>query len=139
MKKLSYQVDKGDGRWILNEDGNPIKSTTGTEIAFCFDQGNGALFKHGDPERVKAWMTNSQAKYRKSGFNDMADDIVMLTGHSHPLCGEPRPGVIYLTEDEVNRCISCSGSILKIAARHRQDHNTIDVVAIEIIDSTPQG
>lgn len=123
---FKYNIDQGDGRWLYTKDGNAITSTPSTEIAFCFDKESGTLHKHGSPEGVKAWFKKTKRKFSEAGFADMTDEMVLFSGHSHPLLGNVSPGVTYLTEDDVNRCIECSGAILKLASRHE---NVIDVVA----------
>jgi len=35
-KEFVYEVDRGDGRWILRNGNDVIYSTKGTEIAFLF-------------------------------------------------------------------------------------------------------
>lgn len=130
--EFQYVVDGGDGRWLLQElrDGKVSVriSTPGTELAFAYDRSCGTLHKHGSPELVNAWLEKTKQAFSSGGYPEMAADLQLLSAHSYPLLGDPRPGVDYLSVDDANRIISTSGYILQVVAKL----SAIDVDAIEV-------
>lgn len=120
-----YEIDRGDGRWLLYDGDEVIYSTPNDEIAIAFDRESGTLHKHGTPVVVEAWLVQAKGKFTRAGFKDMADQLQLIRGRSCPLIGDPVPGQVYLHVDDVNRCISTSGYVLRLL----QKLDTIDVPA----------
>lgn len=55
------------------------------EVAIAFslppeDDSMYTMHKHGSYEIVEKWLKDAQDKFRKAGFNDMADELMMIVG-----------------------------------------------------------
>jgi hypothetical protein len=87
---MLYQYRLSGGQYVLCEGGIP-KSAPVDEISMAIDRASGTLHKHGDPAWVQQWAKTAQAQFRSVGFNEVADDLVVVTGR-FPL-------------DEINRCL----------------------------------
>ncbi|MBY0466257.1 MAG: hypothetical protein K2W33_15070 [Burkholderiales bacterium] len=129
-----YEIDQGDGRWLLlNKQGTVAHSTTGTELSFAYDRDCGTLHKHGSTPMVDSWLKNTQGNLNRGGASDLADALQILTVNSYPLVGIPQPGVLYMSVEDANACISTSGYILRVIAKlNAIDVDVIDVTAVEV-------
>ena len=58
------------------------------------------MHKHGSPESVTKWFNNTREKFTSSGFKEMADDLMVITGR-FPL-------------KDLNKCLTNSGYVLKM-------------------------
>lgn len=121
-----YDIDGGDGRWLLMKDGQTQRSTPGTKLAFAFDRDCGTLHKHGDPAMVKRWLDETKAKLASAP--ELADALDILTVESYPLVGDPKPGVNYISLTDANAILSTSGYIQKVLDKL----DAIDVDGIEL-------
>ena len=131
-----YEVDKGDGRWLLlNEKGAILHSTPSTELSFAYDIEFGVLHKHGSTPMVNSWVKTAQAKLNGAGASEMANGLRVLTVNSYPVIGDPKPGVQYMSVEDANACTTTSGYILRVIAKL----DAIDVDAIELtaLDEAP--
>ncbi|MBQ0916936.1 hypothetical protein KBW71_00530 [Hydrogenophaga aromaticivorans] len=126
MPSHHYTIDAGDGRWLLNQGGQTITSTTGDRLAFAYDKECGTLHKHGDPVRVQAWVNNAKAKLQ--GFPELAGALDTLEVASLLPCQRPKDDVLYITAEEANRCLSTSGYILTLLSKL----HAIEVDAIQV-------
>lgn len=100
---MNYQYSVISGSYYLFDlDSKPNPITKEREIilmtdqiAIAFDRSDGTLHKHGNPKNVELWRTQAIEKFRKAGFDDMANDLIIMIGQ-FPL-------------EEINKCISTSG------------------------------
>lgn len=88
-----------DAHYVLHEGEEAIREPM-NEVAIAFDKRDGILHKHGDPQRVQAWVVDAQRKFRSIGFDDMANDLCIIQGR-FPL-------------DELNQCLAASSYIVKL-------------------------
>lgn len=70
------------------------------EVAICFDKENGTRHKHGAPESVRNWHAMSQAKLRAGGFDEMADDLIVIQAR--------------FTLEDLNKVLDISGYAKKL-------------------------
>lgn len=75
----SIRYELNCGQYVLHQNGNPVHRVL-DEVAICLDKENGTRHKFGDPESVRAWHKKSQDAFRASGFDQMADDLVVIQG-----------------------------------------------------------
>ncbi|GBG14586.1 uncharacterized protein NMK_2185 [Novimethylophilus kurashikiensis] len=94
MSDYCYKLNCG--QYVLHEGDDPIGAVM-DEVSICFDKESGTLHKHGRPELVQDWHAKAQAKYREAGFDEMADELIVITGR-------------FALED-LNRCLSTSGYV----------------------------
>lgn len=87
------------GQYVLHSNGSPIGPLL-DEVALCLGTGCGTLYKHGKPEFVQKWLATTQAAFRKGGFHDMADELVVIQGR--------------FSLEELNKCLSTSGYALRL-------------------------
>lgn len=75
----NYRWEKkyGSYYWMHGED---IRCMTETvAVAFSMlDENTTVMHKMGDPDSVKQWVAEAQAKYRQAGLNDEADGLVVI-------------------------------------------------------------
>jgi hypothetical protein len=84
--------EKRNGEYALvNEFGDVLFTTP--ELAVVFSQALNTLHKHGPTAAVHSWLQATRAKYRTSGLQAEADDLVMIVSDEWDL-------------EELNRCIS---------------------------------
>lgn len=81
-------------RYVLHDGEEPIGAPL-EEVSVCFDKESGVLHKHGALDSVTAWFNKSRQKLSDAGFQDMANELTVVTG--------PIP------LEELNRMISTSG------------------------------
>lgn len=91
---MDFGYKLNDGQYVLYDGEDPIGPCL-EEVAIALDKASGTLHKHGDPALVAKWFQHTQAKFRAAGFDDIADDLVVISGR-------------FALED-LNRCISTSG------------------------------
>ena len=91
---MSYSYSLNAGQYVLMDGDSPIGRVL-DEVSIALDKAEGTLHKHGSPESVQRWHVDAQKKLRAGGANDMADNLVVLTGR-FPL-------------DELNKCLSNMG------------------------------
>lgn len=93
-----YRYVYENGEYLLT-DGDDILYRY-EEIAIAFskdDEGMWTMHKHGSEKHVREWFNKVTKLYRDAGHNDIADDIVMISG-KFPV-------------EEINRCIDTPGYI----------------------------
>jgi hypothetical protein len=90
------------GQYVLMDGDRPIGRVL-DEVSIALDKVEGTLHKHGSPDSVHAWHSRTQQALRSSGANEMADNLVVLTGR-FPL-------------DELNRCITHTGYAGRLYAK----------------------
>lgn len=95
--ELNYQLNCSD--YVLHEGDKPIRAIT-QEVALAFDRESGTLHKHGAPEMVQNWFSKTRSRLIDCGFQNMADDLVLITGR--------------FPVEELNKCLSCSGYVLRM-------------------------
>lgn len=76
---MSVHYELNCGQYVMFTDGKPVSRVL-DEVAICLDKASGTRHKHGDPDAVSAWCQKTQAAFRKGGFNEMADDLVVIQG-----------------------------------------------------------
>lgn len=76
---MSVHYELNCGQYVLFVNGKPVSRVL-DEVAICLDKSNGTRHKHGDPELVNAWCTKTQAAFRSNGFDEMANDLVVIQG-----------------------------------------------------------
>lgn len=76
---MKYEYKTNCGQYVLHRDDKPIGPLL-DEVSIAFDSASGTMHKHGDPQMVSRWLENTRKKFIDSGFPDMADDLVILTG-----------------------------------------------------------
>lgn len=102
---MSHKYELQYGSYYLYDNSvNPITKERNIklmcdEVAICFDKESGTLHKHGIPEYVSKWYFESRKKFIDAGFQDMADDLIMIQG-AFPV-------------EELNKCLSTTGYISK--------------------------
>lgn len=102
---MSYEYQLLNGSYYLFDMTQKPSKLTGQreialmtdEVALVFDRSAWILHKHGKPEVVQAWYNTAREKFQTAGFEDMANDLVMIQG-AFPI-------------EELNRCLSTSGYI----------------------------
>jgi len=67
------------------------------EVAIAFDKETWTLHKHGRKEYVEKWFNKTIKIFKKAGFIDMANNMVMISG-KFPV-------------EELNRCLDTTGYI----------------------------
>lgn len=87
---MAYRYALNCGQYVLHQDDKPIGRPL-DELALCLSREDGILHKHGAKEAVHAWAETMRSRYRRVGANDLAEDIVVVSGR-FPLA-------------EINRCI----------------------------------
>lgn len=130
MREFEYAIDQGDGRWLLHSKGRVVTSTFTDEIGFCFDRDGWVMLKHGNPDFVREWCSHAKEVFGSVGSpgEELASTIEVLVGKSYPLVGEPVPGQIYFSAEDVNRCLSTAGYIKHLVAKT----SALEVEATEI-------
>lgn len=91
-----YQYRLNCGQYVLHNGEAPIGPVM-DEVAIGFDKESGTLHKHGSLATVEKWLKNAQAKFRAAGFDDMANELTMVSGR--------------FELDDLNRCLSTTGYI----------------------------
>ena len=81
------------GQYVFHDGDTPLYAPH-DEIALAFDRESGTLHKHGPVEKVAAWHSEAVRKFRAAGFDDMADELVMISGR--------------FPVEEINKCINNS-------------------------------
>jgi hypothetical protein len=103
MTRREYRLEYGSFYWYEDDRMQSMCD----QIAFVFDQRDGALYKHGRPERMEAWAAEQRAK------------LEGLTGDD----GEPLFKLAILTFNrdfplaEINRCIDTTGYLKTVLLR----------------------
>ena len=105
-----YNYKTNCGQYVLHKGDKPIGPLL-DEVSIAFDKESGTLHKHGSREMVERWADNAKSKFRESGFGEMADDIVVITGA--------------FDLNDINRCITTSGYIGVLFARLQKEHATL--------------
>lgn len=94
MYKYVYE----DGEYLLKDGDETLYRSDEIAIAFSKDkEGMWTLHKHGSKEHVQEWFDKITKIYRQAGHNDIADEMVMISG-KFPI-------------EEVNKCINTSGYV----------------------------
>lgn len=91
-----YEYRLKDGEYVLHDGDEQIMPGL-QEVSIAFDSENGTLHKHGDPEIVGAWLSNTKKVLVAGGAQSMADELISITGR-FPL-------------EELNKCLSINGYI----------------------------
>lgn len=100
MSQYNYQLNCG--QYVLHDGDKPIGPVM-DDVSIAFDRESGTLHKHGAAAMVQGWVAAAQAKFRAAGFDEMANDLVIVTGQ-FPL-------------EELNRCLTTTGYVLKMVAK----------------------
>lgn len=90
------------GQYVLHDGDQPIGAVLDS-VAIALDKSSGTLHKHGSPELVERWLSTAQARFRQSGYPEMADDLVIIQGR--------------FTLEDLNRCVSTSGYVGRLYQR----------------------
>jgi hypothetical protein len=75
-------------------------------LAVAYDAEDGILHKHGSEDSVRAWAERTGKKFIESGFEEMAQAIVVV---GFPVSPE--------SVAELNACVATTGRVLRIAER----------------------
>ncbi len=131
-----YQIDGGDGRWLLIDEckGVVVLSTPDTQLSFAYDRECGTILKHGATALVQSCLSKAQSRLIAAGHQDMAEGWAILTVNSPPLFSSPLPGGLYMNAQDATACLTTSGYILGVIAKLE----AIDVVAVDVA-SAPQA
>ena len=120
MRSSEYALNCG--QYVLMVDGKPTTAPADT-IAFGFGSDDATLYRHGSPERVRAWHLETSKKLREAGLEDWANQLVVVEGR-FPL-------------DEVNRMLSHRGYAKMFYEKLRQDQIQPLPYGFESESSTP--
>ena len=72
-------------------------------VAIAFDAYSGEVHQHGSPTRIQSWANNTRRRLRAAGAQDMANDIVVVSG--------PLP------VEELNKCLGIHGHCRRMLKR----------------------
>ena len=72
-------------------------------VAIAFDVHTGEVHQHGSPTRIQSWATTTRRRLRAAGAQDMANDIVVVSG--------PLP------VEELNKCLGIHGYCRRLLKR----------------------
>ena len=72
-------------------------------VAIAFDVHTGEVHQHGSPTRIQSWATTTRRRLRAAGAQDMANDIVVVSG--------PLP------VEEINKCLGIQGYCRRMLKR----------------------
>ena len=72
-------------------------------VAIAFDKHTGEVHQHGSPTRIQSWANNTRRRLRAAGAQDVANDIVVVSG--------PLP------VDELNKCLWVRGYVRRMFSR----------------------
>ena len=72
-------------------------------VAIAFDVHTGKVHQHGSPTRIQSWANNTRRRLRAAGAQDVANDIVVVSG--------PLP------VDELNKCLWVRGYVRRMFSR----------------------
>ena len=72
-------------------------------VAIAFDVHTGEVHQHGSPTRIQSWATMTRRRLRAAGAQDMANDIVVVSG--------PLP------VEEINKCLGIQGYCRRMLKR----------------------
>ena len=78
MTNFEYRLTE-DQQYALYANEQMIRGPF-NEVALALDRDSGVLHKHGDPEMVLRWHHKTQQAFRANGFDDIADDLVVIQG-----------------------------------------------------------
>lgn len=95
--EFSYQLNCG--QYVLHRDGAPVGPLL-DEVALVFSTTCGTLHKHGKPDLVGKWLDTTRDKFRKAGFTEMADELVLVQGR--------------FSLADLNKCLSTTGYVLNL-------------------------
>jgi hypothetical protein len=106
---LQYQLKAGS--YYLYDLATPPSLATGEHklklktdtVAIAFDAHTGEVHQHGSPKRIQSWANNTRRRLRAAGAQDMANDIVVVSG--------PLP------VDELNKCLWVNGYVRRMFSR----------------------
>lgn len=87
-----------DGRYHFYLQGD-LRFTT-DEVAILFDKNGYVLLKHGKPELVQAAYDRMRAAFIEGGFDEVANDLVLIQGR--------------FDVDELNKAVGISGHMEKL-------------------------
>jgi hypothetical protein len=98
---FEYYLDN-ESNYIFNCDGKELFVGKEVSIAVSCDGINGqyTLHKHGAKEHVSGWLNTAVSAFREKGFDDMANELKMLSGK--------------ISLDDLNRSISTTGYVKKL-------------------------
>ena len=99
---MSYSYSLNCGQYVLMDEATPVGRVL-DEVSIALDKEDGAVRKHGAPEMVQRWLTDTQRTLRSGGCAEMADNLVVLTGR-FPL-------------EELNKCLTTSGYAGRLYAK----------------------
>lgn len=99
---MDYHYRLNCGQYVLHDGDMPIHEPL-DEIAIAFDRQSGTLHMHGEPEMVEKWLKNAKQRFQAAGFNDMANDLMIISGR--------------FELDDLNRCLSTTGYIGRLYER----------------------
>ena len=85
MREHEYRLEHGSYYFYTINNGGKLKIDTQLvfmtdEVAICFDKEEGIMLKNGIPKNVNEWQAQAIKKFKDSGFNDMADNLVIIEG-----------------------------------------------------------
>ncbi|MGP1630500.1 MAG: hypothetical protein ACTS5V_11220 [Giesbergeria sp.] len=72
-------------------------------VAIAFDAHTGEVHQHGSPTRIQSWANHTRRRLRAAGAQDMANDIVVVSG--------PLP------VEELNKCLGIHGYCRRMLKR----------------------
>lgn len=93
---MEYHYELNCSQYVLMK-GNERLYGPYDQISIGIDKESVVLLKHGEPGMVKNWYKSHVKAYRDAGFDDMANDLIVITGR-FPL-------------EDLNNWINNSGSI----------------------------
>lgn len=108
------QYHKEAEKYQLKNDGRPEGQPL-SEVAIAFDAKTGVLHKHGHIQYVSNWVAKTTASLRASGWDNLADDLVVIEG-KFPV-------------EELNKCLGISGYVADLYAAMRSKSRVIDTSA----------
>jgi hypothetical protein len=90
-----YYTQESDGRYLLHDDRDRVQ-TAHYGVAIAFDSDNYSLLKHGDPEKVNAWVVDYRKQLKDQGLGDIANSLCVIESSEWDL-------------EELNKALSTSG------------------------------
>lgn len=94
MSNYYYKIEGSE--YVLYNDENVIlRSDYGVALVYTYNEEISVLHKHGMKKHAQKWYNNAVNKYKNSGFEKEASELIMVFGR--------------FPVDEVNKCINNSG------------------------------
>lgn len=106
---MPYEFIHGDvwfgGRYVCGPSGR---------IGVAFDAAEGVLHKHGAADGVSSWADDARRKFRDTGFEEIADALIVV---DFP----PTPETL----EELNACVEITGRVARLPERLRKIGETM--------------